>query len=102
MYARAARASDTRSITTLNGPISLSAEAAAVVSGADWMVEAVVLIEGAAWIEDGRGESCCVGCIFTVALGSGGLAPSGGRVMRAVSFFGAAPFCVTGSGAGVG
>src|SRR5215218_6222556 len=48
---------------------------------------------------EGRGVSACVGCIFTVAFGSGGLAPSGGRVMRAVSFFGAALFCVTGSGA---
>ena len=47
--------------------------------------------------------SGCVCCIFTVAFGSAGLlVPSGGSVIRAVSFFGAAPFCVTGSNAGVG
>src|SRR3954470_24555107 len=42
-----------------------------------------------------RGWVCC---ILIVAFGMAGLAPSGGRVMRAVSFFGEAAFCVTGSG----
>lgn len=42
----------------------------------------------------------CVCCIFTVAFGRAGLAePSGGSVIRAVSFFGAAARWVTGSGA---
>src|SRR5678815_5103352 len=36
-------------------------------------------------------------CIFTVAFGSGGLLPSGGKVIRAVSFFGDAAFWVIGS-----
>ena len=52
------------------------------------------------WFSVGAGRltSGWVCCILTVALGSGGLAPpSGGRVMRAVSFFGAAAFIVTGA-----
>ncbi len=47
--------------------------------------------------------SGCVCCNFTVAFGNAGLpgAFSGGSVIRAVSFFGVAAFCVTGSGTGV-
>lgn len=51
----------------------------------------------------GRFTSGCVCPIFTVAFGSAGFAPaSGGSVIRAVSFLGAAAFWVTGAGAGVG
>lgn len=41
---------------------------------------------------EGCRTSGCVCCIFTVAFGSAPFAPSAGRVMRAVSFFGAAAF----------
>src|SRR5260221_10907939 len=60
-----------------------------------------VWIIGAAWIveEDGCRTGGCVCCIWTVALGSAGFAPSAGSVMRAVSFFGAAARCAMGSGA---
>ena len=60
------------------------------------------------WVSVGEGlpMSGCVCCILTVAFGSAGLpgaAPSGGRVMRAVSFFGAAGFSgVVAAGAGGG
>ena len=60
------------------------------------------------WVSVGEGllMSGCVCCIFTVAFGIAGLlgaAPSGGRVMRAVSFFGAAGFSgVVAAGAGGG
>src|SRR4051812_19117611 len=79
----------------LSGPESGSA--AGPVETDEVMAAGAVAIIGACWIAEGRGCSCWVGCILTVAFGSGGLAPSGGRVMRAVSFFGAALFCVTGS-----
>lgn len=53
------------------------------------------------WVSEGAGRltSGWVCCIFTVALGIAGFAPlpSAGRVMRAVSFFGAAAFIVTGA-----
>ena len=45
--------------------------------------------------------SGCVCCILIVAFGIVDFAPSGGIVMRAVSFFGEAAFCVTGSGGGL-
>lgn len=53
---------------------------------------------GAVWIAEGWRTSGWVCCIFTVAFGIAGFALSAGRVMRAVSFFGAAARCVTGSG----
>ena len=61
-------------------------------SGASWMA-------AAAWMADwGRAPRGWVCCILTVALGKEGFdPPSGGRVMRAVSFFGWAAFMVTGS-----
>ena len=67
----------------------------------------VVVRAGAGWTLLGETEaegaftSGWVCCILIVALGIAGLPPSGGRVMRAVSFLGAAAFWVTGSGGGL-
>lgn len=63
------------------------------------VIGATGVIEGA-----GRLTSGCVCCIFTVAFGSGcGFAPpSGGSVMRAVSFFGVALRWMPGAGAPAG
>jgi hypothetical protein len=43
----------------------------------------------------------CVVTILMVALGNPVLLPSGGKVIRAVSFFGEAALCVTSSGGGL-
>lgn len=51
-------------------------------------------------VAPGWRTSGCVCCILIVALGIPGFPPSGGRVMRAVSFFGEAGFWVTGSTSG--
>ena len=75
-----------------------SGAASICMAGDDDTAGAGVMAEDWDSVGAGRLTSGWVCCIFTVALGSGGLAPpSGGRVMRAVSFFGAAAFIVTGA-----
>ena len=67
-------------------------------SVADDVAEVVATVEdvrvGAGLLSNG-----CVCCILIVAFGIAAFAPSGGSVMRAVSFLGDAAFCTIGSAA---
>lgn len=67
-------------------PVTVESGSEDVLLMAAW-VTAAEAKEGAGLLTKG-----CVCCIFTVALGSGFFPDSGGIVIRAVSFFGAAPF----------
>lgn len=82
-----------RMLTKPSGSASTGAAAMVARAGAGWMLLALPA-EGAGCFTSGW-----VCCILIVAFGSAGLPPSGGSVIRAVSFLGEAAFCVTGSGA---
>lgn len=82
-----------------------SLSTAPLVSGAETMVAGDLVTAGVEVLLEaaGRWASGCVWPIFSVAFGRAGLAvPSGGRVMRAVSFFGAAALPATPPAAGAG
>ena len=86
-----------RMVTAPSDTVSVTGEVETTVAGAKPEVEAM----GAGLFTSG-----CVCCILIVAFGMPAFDPSGGSVIRAVSFFGAAD-CVIGSGgrlagAGVG
>lgn len=89
---------DTTNAAMLIRFIALSTPASTWALIGAWLTGATGVMDGA-----GRFTSGCVCCIFTVAFGSTGLAaPSGGSVMRAVSFFGAAARWPTGAAGAAG
>lgn len=90
-----------RTFVAVSGPDSTC------MTGEDEIAGARVMAEDCVSAGAGLLMSGCVCCILTVAFGSAGLpgvAPSGGRVMRAVSFFGAAGLSgtVPAGGGGIG